>query len=126
LIYGFFAANAGVQFISNMLSMTMSSRETRRIMLAAEDIFKQTYPPPESDLVDEIIVDPMHDIVLGDYLHYRDGPDTRVVLIKDRGWSAMKGDYYIVTPHLDPELDDNALDEQVPKDVMAEWFANRI
>ncbi|KAG5649757.1 hypothetical protein H0H81_002152 [Sphagnurus paluster] len=96
-------------------------------MLAAEDIFKQTHPPPDGDSVDETISDPVDDIALGDFLHYRDGPDTsRVVLIKDMCSSAMKGNYYIVTSHLDPELDDDALDEEVPKDIMAKWVANRI
>lgn len=64
----------------------------------------------------------------GDILTYIDKDNNKVqtILIKDHGSNATKGPFYLVTPIIDEELDDNSLDREVSEDVMTVWVQNRI
>ena len=64
----------------------------------------------------------------GDILTYIDKVNNVVqtILIKDRGSSATRGPFYLVTTIIDKEMDDDSLDEEVSEDVMMKWVQNRI
>ena len=64
----------------------------------------------------------------GDILTYIDKVNNVVqtILIKDRGSSATRSPFYIVTTIIDKEMDDNSLDQKVSEDVMIKWVQNRI
>jgi hypothetical protein len=64
----------------------------------------------------------------GDILTYIDKVNNVVqtILIKDRGSSATRNPFYVVTTIIDKEMDDDSLDQEVSEDVMMTWVRNCI
>lgn len=62
---------------------------------------------------EDIFTRPSQLIRVGDILSYDDGEENGVqsVRIKDYGSSAVRGEYYVVTPILDPDSLDDSCDE---------------
>lgn len=67
-------------------------------------------------------------IRVGDILSYDDGEENGVqsVRIKDYGSSAVRGEYYVVTPILDPDSLDDSCDVWATGSKMQDWLQCRV
>ncbi|KAF8799187.1 hypothetical protein BYT27DRAFT_7202305 [Phlegmacium glaucopus] len=133
LITAYFAAVMGSQFIIGSLlgnDLALQGRVCRKtsqlcmeVLCTPEDIramMAGESPTPASTVA--------HTVAPGDILRYRDVENQgtiHTIRIKDHVSSAMKGMYYIVTNIIDEEQDDGSADQEVPRDVMAEWVDSR-
>ncbi|KAF8799191.1 hypothetical protein BYT27DRAFT_7202309, partial [Phlegmacium glaucopus] len=134
LIFAYFAAVMGSQFInSNLLRNDLAmhgrvSRKTSQLCMEAlctpEEIRAMTAGVSSTPAATVA-----HTVAPGDILRYQDVDNRRTVhtiRIKDHISSAMKGMYYIVTNIIDEEQDDGSADQDVPRDVMAEWVKSQV
>lgn len=56
---------------------------------------------------------PARRIRLGDILHYMEGNQVCSVRVKDHGRSALKGEFFVVTPVINEDQDDSLHDMEV-------------
>ena len=69
---------------------------------------------------------PERKISIGDVLHYQEQGRVCSVLVKDHGSSALKGEFFIVTPILDEDQDDSSQDREVALDEMESMMERRV
>lgn len=64
----------------------------------------------------------------GDILTYidKDSKKVQTIIVKDHGYSTIKGRFYVVTTIIDQEMDDDSLDQEVSGEVMMGWVENCI
>ncbi|KAF8799199.1 hypothetical protein BYT27DRAFT_7202353 [Phlegmacium glaucopus] len=119
LIFAYFAA---VMVLSRfVLTYTVYSMEALCTPEEIRAMMAGVSPTPAATVA--------HTVAPGDILRYRDVDNRRTIhtiRIKDHISSAMKGMYYVVTNIIDEEQDDGSADQDVPRDVMAEWVKSRV